>query len=153
MFGKRFPVFLGLGYTFIFEHRDNGLIPYGIKDMLNDYVLAPMSRMANNINRMNIPGMYIPPIALLANGGTLRNGTAIVGENAPEILTMRNGAAQVTPLVGSQRARNLSDLNGGNSGNTFNFNISGFYGDENFLVTKITDSIDRAMGGRLNVVG
>lgn len=125
----------------------------GIKDMLNDYVLAPMSRMANNINRMNIPGMYIPPIALLANGGTLRDGTAIVGENAPEILTMRNGAAQVTPLVGSQRARNLSDLNGGTSGNTFNFNISGFYGDENFLVTKITDSIDRVMGGRLNVVG
>ena len=43
----------------------------------------------------------IPEIPLLANGGVLNSGSAIVGEIGPELLTMRNGAAQVQPLTTS----------------------------------------------------
>lgn len=40
----------------------------------------------------------IPTIPLLAEGGILSRGSAIVGEQGPEILTMNNGAAEVRPL-------------------------------------------------------
>ena len=40
----------------------------------------------------------IPQIPLLAEGGILSRGSAIVGEQGPEILTMNNGAAEVRPL-------------------------------------------------------
>lgn len=43
-------------------------------------------------------------IEKLANGGTLAEGQrAIVGEYAPEYLTVRNGQAVVTPIQGAQR--------------------------------------------------
>ncbi len=40
----------------------------------------------------------IPEIAYLAKGGILEAGNAIVGEKGPELLTMSNGRARVTPL-------------------------------------------------------
>ena len=49
---------------------------------------------------INIP--YISNIPMLAQGGILESGSAIVGENAPEILTVNQGRAIVTPL-NSQR--------------------------------------------------
>ena len=40
----------------------------------------------------------IPEIAYLAKGGILEAGNAIVGEKGPELLTVSNGRARVTPL-------------------------------------------------------
>ena len=40
----------------------------------------------------------LPSIPLLAEGGSLGSGSAIVGESGPELLTMKNGRADVTPL-------------------------------------------------------
>lgn len=54
----------------------------------------------NNISigdfSFNIP--HIPEIPLLAKGGTLLSGSAIVGEAGAELLTVANGRAVVQPL-------------------------------------------------------
>lgn len=57
---------------------------------------------------INIP--YIGNIPMLANGGILEQGSAIVGENAPEILTVNQGRAIVTPL-NNQRGEALAEMN------------------------------------------
>lgn len=49
---------------------------------------------------INIP--YIGNIPMLAQGGVMESGSAIVGELAPELLTVNQGRAIVTPL-GNQR--------------------------------------------------
>lgn len=55
----------------------------------------------------------ISKIAYLATGGILANGTAVVGEAGPEILTVTGGKAVVQPLSGSAAAGNgLSELMG-----------------------------------------
>lgn len=66
-----------------------------------------------------IPGVSLGKIdklslPRLAKGGTLREGSAIVAEAGPELLSMVNGKAVVTPLTGS--ARNQAVGNGGNKG-------------------------------------
>ena len=62
-----------------------------------------------NIKRVSWKGLDY-----LANGGTLSEGQrAIVGEYAPEYLTVRNGQAVVRPIEGAQRF-------GDNVNNTFN---------------------------------
>ena len=43
-------------------------------------------------------------IPLLANGGILEKGSAIVGEAGPELLSMSNGKAVVQPLTGNNQA-------------------------------------------------
>ena len=55
----------------------------------------------NNSGLAKLLGIQLPSIAqvpLLAGGGVVSNGSAIVGDAGPELLTMRNGAAQVQPL-------------------------------------------------------
>lgn len=54
---------------------------------------------------INVP--YISNIPMLANGGVLEQGSAIVGEYAPEILTVNQGRAIVQPL-NSQRGDALA---------------------------------------------
>lgn len=49
----------------------------------------------------NLPS--IPSIPFLAKGGTFNQGSAIVGEAGPELLTLIGGAARVTPLTNSQK--------------------------------------------------
>lgn len=59
----------------------------------------------------NIP--LIPNIPMLAKGGIVSSGTAIVGEAGPEILTVSGNQAIVQPLTGSATAGNgLSDVVG-----------------------------------------
>lgn len=48
---------------------------------------------------INIP--KISEIPMLANGGVLSSGNAIVGEAGPELLSMMSGKAVVTPLLGN----------------------------------------------------
>ena len=47
---------------------------------------------------------HIKTIPMLAQGGVLSQGSAIVGEAGPEMVTMNNGKAVVTPLTGSAPA-------------------------------------------------
>jgi phage-related protein len=48
-------------------------------------------------------GVNLPQIPMLANGGNVTNGDAIVGEAGAELLSVKNGRATVTPLTDSQR--------------------------------------------------
>lgn len=57
-------------------------------------------------------------LPFFANGGTLTNGSAIVGEAGPELLSVSNGRAVVTPLMNS-RVSNYSTNNETNMENTF----------------------------------
>ena len=81
----------------------------------------------------------IPHIPMLAKGGTLFNGTALVGEQGPELLTMmKNGGARVTPLNGSANAL-------GNAGDTITLNIYGAEGQNvNNLADIVMDKIQQA---------
>ena len=49
----------------------------------------------------NIGTIKVPQIPMLAKGGVLSSGSAIVGEAGPELLTMQNGKAVVQPLTSS----------------------------------------------------
>lgn len=70
--------------------------------------------------RINIPN--IPDIPYLAKGGMLNDGSAIVGEAGPELLTVGNGNAVVQPLPGNTGKIEslLGDISGqlGSSGNS-----------------------------------
>lgn len=59
---------------------------------------------------LSIP--YIPSIPYLAKGGILSQGSAIVGEAGPELLTMMGNRAMVQPLTGN--TTNQTDLGGVN---------------------------------------
>lgn len=60
----------------------------------------------------------------MATGGSITNGTALVGENGPELLTLNLGVATVTPL-GNDRTGSLADeianKVGTRGGDTYNF--------------------------------
>ena len=81
----------------------------------------------------------IPQIPALANGGTLWNGTALVGEEGPELLSvMKGGGARVTPLKG-----NGSGLNG--VGDNITLNVYGAEGQNvNQLADIVMDKIQAA---------
>ena len=64
----------------------------------------------------------IPSIPLLAKGGTFSSGSAIVGEAGPELVTMANGAATVTPLT-NNTTNNY--YNSGNGGENITINFTG----------------------------
>ena len=59
----------------------------------------------------------------MAVGGTISSGSALVGENGPELLTMVGNKAQITPLTNqqSQTALNSASGGGGNTVVTVNF--------------------------------
>lgn len=62
----------------------------------------------------------IPSIPLLAKGGTFSSGSAIVGDAGPELLTMSNGAAKVTPLT-NNTTNNYYGAGDGSGNITINF--------------------------------
>jgi len=55
--------------------------------------------IGGNSMGFNIP--YVPNIPMLAKGGILSMGTAIVGEAGPELLTVGSGRSMVQPLSGN----------------------------------------------------
>lgn len=59
----------------------------------------------------------------MATGGLLSSGSALVGENGPELLTMVGNKAQITPLSNGQAQSALSSVanGGGNTVVTVNF--------------------------------
>lgn len=81
----------------------------GIKGKINGIILL-VNSLTSKINGfgdkanglLSAFGISIPRIAsipLLAKGGTLTSGSAIVGEDGPELLTMKSGNAEVQPLT------------------------------------------------------
>ena len=53
----------------------------------------------------------IPNVPYLAKGGTVLNGSAVVGEAGPELLTVGAGGTRVQPLTSGERARPASGVN------------------------------------------
>lgn len=88
----------------------------GIKGKINGIILL-INSLTSKINGfgdkanglLSAFGINIPRIAsipLLARGGVLANGSAIVGESGPELVTMQNGAARVQPLTNTTNTYN-----------------------------------------------
>ena len=86
----------------------------------------------------------IPKIPMLAKGGTLSSGSAIVGEKGPELLTMLDGGkARVTPLTNSQKQQG-SFLAGGITINIDSFTNNDTTKDVKQLTAYIMDEINMA---------
>lgn len=78
-------------------------IVFSMKAGLNELV-GIINSFIEGLNQIKLPGFMggyqvsIPKIPYLAEGGTISNGSAIVGEAGAEILTVSGGSATVTPL-------------------------------------------------------
>ena len=97
-----------------------------IEGVVNKFI-----RMINGVIGIinEIPGVSLGSIGelslpRLAKGGVLREGTAMVAEAGPELLSMVNGKAVVTPLTGSARNRSLENIGSGKGGYSQTINIS-----------------------------
>lgn len=105
-----FDVFAGL-FTGNWEQMWNGVkeIFEGIWDAIVGVLKGAINIIINAINAL-IGGVNkigfgehkinIPLIPMLADGGILTSGTAIVGEAGPELVQVSNGQAMVQPLNG-----------------------------------------------------
>lgn len=122
------------------------------------FALTPLNLAIDALN--HIPGVNIPNAqfafesielpdkpAMLANGGVLSSGSAIVGEVAPELLTMVGGKAQVTPLTSNQRAAGLS-FGGGVSVHIDNFTNNDTEQDIYSLTSKIMENMEKQTARR-----
>lgn len=78
----------------------------GLVNSLIGKVNGFSSKANGLLGALGITIPQIPSIPLLAEGGTLNTGSAIVGEAGAELLTMKNGAAQVQPLTTTSNTYN-----------------------------------------------
>ena len=78
----------------------------GLVNSLIGKVNGFSSKANGLLGALGITIPQIPNIPLLAEGGTLNSGSAIVGEAGAELLTMKNGAAQVQPLTTTSNTYN-----------------------------------------------
>ena len=97
-----------------------------IEGVVNKFI-----RMINDVIGIinEIPGVSLGKIGelslpRLAKGGVLREGTAMVAEAGPELLSMVNGKAVVTPLTGSARNHAMENAGKGGGGYVQNVNIT-----------------------------
>lgn len=83
-------------------------------------IISQVNKAIGGINGMiallnKVPGVNIgtiPKMPMLAKGGTLYSGDAIVGERGPELLTVSGGKAVVRPLTNSSTTNNTANLGG-----------------------------------------
>ncbi len=105
-----FNTFAGL-FTGNWEQMWNGVkqIFSGIWEAIKGILKAAINSMSgtinniiNGINKISVKGHSpnIPTIPMLASGGVLTSGSAIVGEAGAELLTVSGGEAMVEPLGG-----------------------------------------------------
>ena len=103
-----FDVFAGL-FTGNWEQMWEGCkeIVGGVWDAIVGVVKGAINTLINTINgfirganklQINGVGINLPTIPLLAEGGILTSGMAIVGEAGPELVQVSNGEAMVQPL-------------------------------------------------------
>lgn len=92
------------GFAAIFKTPLNGVIT------MTNKAIAGMNWLIDKAN--DIPGVdigwRIPEIPMLANGGQVLQGSAIVGEAGPELLTVTGGRAIVQPLTSNSYHHNTS---------------------------------------------
>lgn len=67
-------------------------------------ITSGLNVIIRGINNAGQGRVSIPEIPMMANGGILTSGMAIVGEVGPELLTMSNGRAVVQPLTNNHYA-------------------------------------------------
>ena len=94
-----------------------------IEGIVNKFI-GMINGVIDIINK--IPGVSLGKIGelslpRLAKGGVLREGTAMVAEAGPELISMVGGKAVVTPLTGTAANTALADAA---TGNSFNQNIN-----------------------------
>lgn len=94
----------------------NGLIDKinSFIEKINSVTQAINSKIGTNIGQIGTIGN----IPMLANGGVLSSGSAIVGERGAELLSLVNGEAVVRPLT------NNTTTNNAVSNATYNYNFS-----------------------------
>lgn len=92
-----------------------------------DWVITHLNRLIDGLNLVILPfraiiagigsifgaewtldNIKIPHIPLLAKGGEVLKGSAIVGEAGAELLTVSGGRTTVTPLTNGERAHSVS---------------------------------------------
>lgn len=113
----------------------------GINRMISA-ALGPLNLLveaANLIPGVNIPKLKfaIPNIPMLANGGIVLRGSAIVGEAGPELLTVSPHGTVVTPLTSNSGAKSAGGIG------TVQFIIQGYTADES---QHIADIVNRELG-------
>jgi len=125
----------------------NGAITCGnnIINSINNMIstaLAPINALISAANR--IPGVAIPAleiaipnIPMLATGGVVLHGSAIVGEAGPELLTVSPYGTTVTPLTNSGGTKTAGGIG------TVQFIIQGYTADESH---HIADIVNRELG-------
>ena len=115
-----FDTFAGL-FTGNWSQMWNGIktIFSGIWEAIKGILKAAVNTLSSTINglisginKTSVGGhsVNIPLIPMLANGGILTEGTAIVGEAGAEMLSVSNGQAMVQPLGGQQGTSELTGL-------------------------------------------
>lgn len=103
-----FDVFAGL-FTGNWEQMWNGIkeifggiwdnIKVIFKDSING-IISNINSFIRGANGIGMGAINIPLIPMLAQGGVLTSGSAIVGEAGPEFVQVSNGQAMVQPLTG-----------------------------------------------------
>lgn len=88
-------------------------------------------------------GNFSNPFKFFANGGQLTSGQAVIAEAGPELLSVRNGVATVTPL--SNNSRNTAV--GG--GVTVNINMGGVTVSNDYDVDRMTDRAVQQLSEKL----
>ncbi|MBE6878693.1 MAG: phage tail tape measure protein [Ruminococcaceae bacterium] len=118
----------------------NSLIE-GINKMINA-ALGPLNALIEAANL--IPGVHIkklkfeiPKIPMLAEGGTVLKGSAIVGEAGPELLTVSPHGTVVTPLTSGGSTKAAGGIG------TVQFIIQGYTANES---QHIADIVNRELG-------
>lgn len=103
----------------------NGL-KSGIKSVING-IISMVNRFIGGFNTPakllnKIPGVdapTIPKIPMLATGGTIfGNGSAIVGEAGPELVSKSGSSVKVTPLSSQEKSGGIGGALGGSGGGT-----------------------------------
>lgn len=114
----------------------------GVIGMIENTINGAVGIINGAINLINmIPGVSVGQIAgvglpRLAKGGILSEGSAMVAEAGPELISMINGRAVVTPL--SRSAKNTPTEKGGL---TVNMNIENFNNNSGEDVKKLTRDV------------
>lgn len=120
-------VTIGTAVGDAFKTAINGVLST-IEGIVNGFI-GMINGVINVINE--IPGVNLGKIGQLsipklAKGGVLKNGQAIMAEAGPELISMVNGQAVVTPLTRSAKNTSIENAGGGATGgfNQYIYNTS-----------------------------
>lgn len=91
------------GLASVFKKPLNGIIK--MINKLIGYINSFIDKINGISSVIGIKIGHIGTIPMLASGGVVTQGSAIVGEAGPEMLTMQGGKAVVTPLGGNTQTQ------------------------------------------------